>query len=93
VNRFSNRPFTASLFYHIVASDSFPTLTCRGCRGFLDIHQPDPTQPGQFLATCSNCGRWYRAAYSTMESELIVLDLPEVGQIPATPPPSKDKPA
>jgi hypothetical protein len=93
VNRFANRPFAASLFYHIVASDRFPTLTCRGCRGSLDIHQPDPNQPEQFLATCSKCGRWYRVAGSTVANELIVLDLPDVGQIPVTPPPSKDEPA
>ena len=31
-------------------------LDCRECRTSLDIHQPNPAQPDQFLGTCQDCG-------------------------------------
>jgi hypothetical protein len=32
---------------------------CPSCREHLDLHQPDETCPGQLLAVCVSCGRWY----------------------------------
>jgi hypothetical protein len=88
VKRLSPLSFAASLTYHVIASANFPTLACAGCRGWLDVHQPDPNQPDQVLGTCANCGRWYRIGFSTKGKELIVLELPDLGQITATPPPA-----
>jgi hypothetical protein len=90
VNRFSPRSFTASLSYYVTDSETFPTFACIGCRSFLDIHQPDPNHPVQFLGTCPRCGRWCRLVFSKDEAELVVIELPDAHQIEANPPPRDD---
>jgi hypothetical protein len=91
VNRFLPRQFVASLSYYVATSESFPSLYCGGCRSSLDLHQPDPNRSEHFLGACSNCGRWYRVMFGSKDTELIVLELPEVDQIEANVPPSKDE--
>ena len=85
VKRIPIRSFVAALSYYTTASVNFSALACRRCRSSLDIHQPDPNQPDQFLGTCPSCGGWYRVA-SSSESGLTVLELPEPGQVDSTPP-------
>ena len=90
MNRPSILPFIANLSYYLTAPANFARLRCRGCRNAMDIHQPDPNRADQFLGTCSGCGRWYRVGLSTDGAGLVVLDLPEVDQVEASPPASKD---
>lgn len=58
-------------------------LACHRCRSSLDLHQPDPNQPGQFLGICPDCGRWYRVESRTEDSKALVVVLPEIEEIQA----------
>jgi len=80
VSRNAIRTFVANLSYYSIASDSLSALSCRACRSPLDIHQPNPNQPEQFLGTCSDCGRWYRLESAVQGGEVTVLQLPDVSE-------------
>ncbi len=47
----------------------------------MDIHQPDPAQPDRFLGTCPGCGRWYRIEDRPIAGQVVVVRLPEVGEV------------
>ena len=70
----------ANLNYYCIVSAALSTLNCRSCRGPLDIHQPNPNQPDQFLGTCSDCNLWYRVESKPGEGRLTVMQLPEVAE-------------
>jgi hypothetical protein len=85
VNPVFIRTFAASLSYCIVSSDGLSSIGCLNCRGALDVHQPDQNEPSHLLATCPECGHWFRIAFSKNETEVIVLELPQMSQITRTP--------
>src|SRR3954453_15259112 len=77
VKRIAIRTFVANLTYYRTVPDSISALNCRVCRSPLDIHQPNPSQPEQFLATCPDCGRWSRVESTSGGGEVMILELPE----------------
>ena len=92
VKRLSVRKFVANLSYYSIAPESLATLHCRECRSPLDIHQPNPNQPDQFLGTCAGCGAWYRIGSCAAEDLLTVVQLPEVGEVDPTLSDSENRP-
>jgi uncharacterized protein YbaR (Trm112 family) len=81
VKRIAIRTFVANLIYYCTVPDSISALNCRGCRSPLDLHQPNPSQPEQFLATCPDCGRWSRVESTSGGGPVTIVELPEVGEI------------
>ena len=90
VNRIPMQTYSAKLSYYSVVLDSVSALNCRSCRSPLDIHQPSPIHPNQFLGTCTECGCWYRVAALTENGQILVLKLPELEEI--NPPSSAKSP-
>ena len=55
----------------------------------LDLHQPNPNQPDQFLGTCPGCGRWYSGRGEARGRSRQVIQLPEVREITPAPAPPR----
>jgi len=89
VRRTLDRSAPISLSYYSIAADRLGLANCRRCREPLDLHQPIASQPDQFLATCPECGVWYRVEVSPGEGRAFVVQLPEVADVRPLDPPSK----
>ncbi len=59
-------------------------LDCRECGSSLDIHQPDPGRPDRLLATCPECGHWYRVDTKPGGGRAQVIQFPEPIQVRGT---------
>ncbi len=81
MSHISIRTIPANLAYFCVAAKQIGRLLCRGCRSPLDIHQPNPNQPDQFLGTCPHCGSWFRIEARAGEARAMVIRLPEFREI------------
>ena len=66
-----------------IEASKLGALACRRCRAPLDLHQPNPNQPDQFLGTCTECGQWYRVEAKADEPKALVVQLPEVEEVRA----------
>lgn len=42
----------------MIPLDPAGVAACPGCGSALDLHQPQPSRPDRFLATCDDCGAW-----------------------------------
>jgi hypothetical protein len=82
VNRTSTRTQNFALKYSFVVTDSLSDLKCRACKGFVETHQPNPNQPERILGTCSHCGVWYLIEATDNAGGIMVLELPDVSEIP-----------
>jgi len=72
---------TTTLSYFHVRSSRLSQLPCQRCRTTLDILQPDLHRPFQFLATCPDCGAWYRVEIRAGDSRGVMLNLPEIARL------------
>jgi hypothetical protein len=81
VNRTTIRTRVATLSYYSLVAESLWALNCRGCRSPLDIHQPNPNQPDHFLATCADCGCWYRVGSMSEDGRITLLQLPDFSEL------------
>jgi hypothetical protein len=87
LSRISVRSVSVDLKFYSIAAERLATMNCRNCRAELDIHQPNPSQPDQFLGTCPGCRAWYRVESRPGERRATVVQLPEVSEVnpPETP--------
>jgi hypothetical protein len=92
VKRTTIRTRVATLSYYSLVAESLWALNCRGCRSPLDIHQPNPNQPDHFLATCANCGRWYRVESRGKGGRITLLQLPDLSELEGPAPDQDHKP-
>lgn len=88
LSRTPDRSLPLSLLFFTIAAGRLALMNCRTCREPMDLHQPNPSQPDQFLATCAVCGSWYRVELRSGENRAKVVLLPEVSEIRPTTPPS-----
>jgi uncharacterized protein YbaR (Trm112 family) len=58
------------------------TLKCQVCKGFIEIHQPNPVEPERILGTCPQCGLWYLIESQEKIDQIMVLQLPDFAAIP-----------
>ncbi len=65
------------------STDRLGELECQVCRDSLDLHQPDTGLPYRFLATCPDCGLWYRVQVNLSGDMATVIQLPEVEDLEA----------
>jgi hypothetical protein len=89
VSRSPVRSVSVELKSYFIAADRLATMTCRACRADLDIHQPNPSQPDQFLGTCPECGAWYRVESRPGVKRATVVRIPEVSEV--NPPENPEK--
>ena len=86
MKRSPTRSVSVLLTSYTIAADRLATLACRGCRSDLDLHQPDPTRPHDFLGTCPTCGRWCRVELEDEAGRITVVELPAVADTPPSAP-------
>ncbi len=77
------RSALVSVFSYRVEARRLSRLLCRRCRSPLDLHQPNPNQPEQFLGTCMDCGQWFRVEAKAGERRALVIQLPEIDEVRA----------
>ena len=70
-----------ALSYFSIAQARVHQLDCRDCGAGLDIHQPNPNQPDQFLGTCNDCGAWFRIDGQAEGGKALVIRLPEAREV------------
>ena len=81
MSRIPVRSISVNLKFHFIPAERLATMICRNCRAELDIHQPNPSQPDQFLGTCPECQVWYRVESRAGEKRATVVQLPEVSEV------------
>jgi len=87
VSRRPGRSVSVRLAYFSIASSRISRLDCRNCQSPLEIHQPNPNQPGKFLGTCPECGSWFRMEVIEGDGRALVIRLPESREVcPIVPP-------
>ena len=69
---------TTTLTYCTVRSSRLAKLNCPKCRAILNIHQPNVDDPHGFLATCGDCGAWFRLQTIAGEVRAVMVSVPEV---------------
>jgi hypothetical protein len=82
------REATLALRFEIVPTspDVLTSFLCLGCRGLLDVHQPDAHLPDRMLATCEHCKGWHVVEYATDGKTVLVALLPDLTPLrPAEP--------
>jgi hypothetical protein len=82
MSRVSLQSLIIRLTRYEVAASKLTTMRCRKCRASVDLHQPNPLQPDQFLGTCSSCGSWYRILSQADGGPASVVQLPELSEFP-----------
>jgi len=81
MGRMVTRSALISICSYAMDARQLGTLSCQCCRSPLDLHQPNPDRPDQFLGTCSACGRWFRVEAKADEGRICVVLIPEVEEI------------
>jgi hypothetical protein len=65
-------------------ADDATWVCCLNCKASLEIHQPDAEEPGRFIGTCDQCGRWYLLEWAPMSTEGLMLLLPSREELQST---------
>ena len=91
MSRIQVRSASVDLKFYSIAAERLATMSCRTCRAELDIHQPNPSQPDQFLGTCPECQTWYRIEARPGEKRATVMQLPEVSAVSSPESPVKNR--
>lgn len=77
----------ATLSFMRIRPSQLADLPCPRCRAGLDVCQPQPQWPKQLLATCSDCGAWFRIELPSGDRPGVMVNLPEV--VRPLPPPDE----
>ena len=74
-----------ALRYEIISTspDSLASFICLGCRGLLDVHQPDAGLPDRMLATCEHCKGWHVIESASDGKTALVALLPALASLHA----------
>jgi hypothetical protein len=67
-----------------VGGEDATWVCCLNCGAPLEVHQPDSEDPGRFIGTCDQCGRWYLLDWVPLTVEGVMLMLPSHEELQAT---------
>ena len=71
----------ATLNYVRIRASELAHLPCPRCRAGLDVCQPHDQRPHQLLATCGECGAWFRIELRAGDRRGVMVNLPEVAPL------------